>query len=66
MSAAKAAFRFHHISTDEVYGDLGVAEDLFREDTPYVPSSPYSATKAGSDHLVRAWGRYFWFASRRY
>ena len=55
----KAAFRFHHISTDEVYGDLGVAEDLFREDTPYVPSSPYSATKAGSDHLVRAWGRTF-------
>ena len=55
----KAAFRFHHISTDEVYGDLGVAEDLFREDTPYVPSSPYSATKVGSDHLVRAWGRTF-------
>jgi dTDP-glucose 4,6-dehydratase len=47
-------FRFHHISTDEVYGSLG-AEGLFREDTPYAPNSPYSASKAGSDHLVRAW-----------
>mgnify|MGYP001410752394 FL=1 len=53
------AFRFHHISTDEVYGDLEGPEDLFREDTPYAPSSPYSASKAGSDHLVRAWGRTF-------
>ena len=52
-------FRFHHISTDEVYGDLEGPEDLFREDTPYAPSSPYSASKAGSDHLVRAWGRTF-------
>ena len=52
-------FRFHHISTDEVYGDLDGPEDLFREDTPYAPSSPYSASKAGSDHLVRAWGRTF-------
>jgi dTDP-glucose 4,6-dehydratase len=52
-------FRFHHISTDEVYGDLDEPEDLFREDTPYAPSSPYSASKAGSDHLVRAWGRTF-------
>lgn len=53
--SAKAAFRFHHISTDEVFGALG-AEGLFREDTPYAPTSPYSASKAGSDHLVRAWG----------
>ena len=55
----RTAFRFHHISTDEVYGDLEGPEDLFREDTPYAPSSPYSASKAGSDHLVRAWGRTF-------
>ena len=55
----KNTFRFHHISTDEVYGDLEGPEDLFREDTPYAPSSPYSASKAGSDHLVRAWGRTF-------
>ncbi|MFO1103357.1 MAG: dTDP-glucose 4,6-dehydratase [Methylocystis sp.] len=47
-------FRFMHISTDEVFGALG-AEGLFREDTPYAPTSPYSASKAGSDHLVRAW-----------
>lgn len=51
----KDRFRFHHISTDEVYGVLG-AEGLFREDTAYAPNSPYSASKAGSDHLVRAWG----------
>jgi len=50
-------FRFHHVSTDEVYGDLAGIDDLFTEDTPYAPSSPYSASKAGSDHLVRAWGR---------
>jgi dTDP-glucose 4,6-dehydratase len=50
-------FRFHHVSTDEVYGDLHGTDDLFTEDTPYSPSSPYSASKAGSDHLVRAWGR---------
>ena len=50
-------FRFHHISTDEVYGDLEGTEDLFTEQTPYSPSSPYSASKAASDHLVRAWGR---------
>jgi len=55
----KAAFRFHHISTDEVYGDLHGTEDLFTETTPYAPSSPYSASKAGSDHLVRAWLRTF-------
>ncbi|SPW26492.1 dTDP-glucose 4,6-dehydratase 2 [Edwardsiella tarda] len=53
----RAAFRFHHISTDEVYGDLQGLQDLFREDTPYAPSSPYSASKASSDHLVRAWQR---------
>lgn len=50
-------FRFYHVSTDEVYGDLEDPKDLFREDTAYAPSSPYSASKAGSDHLVRAWGR---------
>ena len=53
----KQAFRFHHISTDEVYGDLHGTDDLFTEKTPYAPSSPYSASKAGSDHLVRAWNR---------
>lgn len=53
----KQAFRFHHISTDEVYGDLEGTEDLFLETTPYAPSSPYSASKASSDHLVRAWHR---------
>lgn len=55
--AAKSAFRFHHISTDEVYGDLEGTDDLFIETTPYAPSSPYSASKASSDHLVRAWQR---------
>ncbi|MEE3660426.1 dTDP-glucose 4,6-dehydratase [Brenneria sp. g21c3] len=54
---AKKAFRFHHISTDEVYGDLHGTDDLFTETTPYSPSSPYSASKASSDHLVRAWLR---------
>lgn len=53
----KAAFRFHHISTDEVYGDLEGTDDLFTETTAYAPSSPYSASKASSDHLVRAWQR---------
>lgn len=53
----KAVFRFHHISTDEVYGDLHNTSDLFTETTPYSPSSPYSASKASSDHLVRAWHR---------
>lgn len=56
---ARENFRFHHISTDEVYGDLEGPEELFREDTPYAPSSPYSASKAASDHLVRAWKRTF-------
>ena len=55
---ARAAFRFHHISTDEVYGTLGDT-GLFTEDTPYDPRSPYSASKAGSDHLVSAWGHTF-------
>ena len=50
-------FRFHHVSTDEVYGDLEGTDDLFVETTPYEPSSPYSASKASSDHLVRAWNR---------
>lgn len=53
----KAAFRFHHISTDEVYGDLRSTDELFTETTSYSPSSPYSASKASSDHIVRAWHR---------
>lgn len=53
----KAIFKFHHISTDEVYGDLADTDDLFTETTSYAPSSPYSASKASSDHLVRAWQR---------
>ena len=55
----KVEFRFHHVSTDEVYGDLEGVEDLFTEQTSYAPSSPYSASKASSDHLVRAWWRTF-------
>lgn len=63
--ASKAAFRFHHISTDEVYGDLPHPDEYkdltpiprFKEETAYAPSSPYSASKASSDHLVRAWSR---------
>lgn len=53
----KTSFRFHHISTDEVYGDLENTTALFTEQTAYNPSSPYSASKASSDHLVRAWQR---------
>lgn len=53
--SAKEAFRFHHISTDEVFGDLPFDSGIFTEETPYAPSSPYSASKAASDHLVRAW-----------
>ena len=53
----KENFRFHHVSTDEVYGDLEGMDDLFTESTPYAPSSPYSASKASSDHLVRSWQR---------
>ena len=56
-SGEKDKFRFHHVSTDEVYGDLGDENGYFYETTPYSPSSPYSASKAGSDHLVRAWNR---------
>jgi len=56
-SYGKRNFRFHHISTDEVYGDLVGSDELFVESSSYKPSSPYSATKASSDHLVRAWGR---------
>lgn len=51
----KAAFRFHHVSTDEVYGSLGPTDAAFTETHPYKPNSPYSASKAASDHLVRAW-----------
>lgn len=57
----KSKFRFHHISTDEVYGDLEGTTDLFTESTAYAPSSPYSASKASSDHLVRAWHRTYGF-----
>jgi dTDP-glucose 4,6-dehydratase len=53
----KEAFRFHHVSTDEVFGDLPFDSGIFTEETPYDPSSPYSASKAASDHLVRAWQR---------
>jgi dTDP-glucose 4,6-dehydratase len=53
--AGRDAFRFHHISTDEVFGDLPFDEGVFTEETPYAPSSPYSASKAASDHFVRAW-----------
>jgi len=57
----RKGFRFHHISTDEVYGDLEGTDELFTEETPYAPSSPYSASKASSDHLVRAWNRTYKF-----
>ena len=53
----KNKFRFLHVSTDEVFGDLETSGDFFSETTPYSPSSPYSASKASSDHFVRAWGR---------
>ena len=57
-SPAKPGFRLLHVSTDEVFGDLSdECDSRFVEDSPYMPSSPYAATKAGSDHLVRAWGR---------
>jgi len=52
-------FMFHHISTDEVYGDLSIDQNPFTESSPYMPSSPYAASKASSDHLVRSWGRTF-------
>lgn len=57
----KEKFRFHHVSTDEVYGELCNKFDLFNEKTSYKPNSPYSASKASSDHLVRAWGRTYGF-----
>ena len=57
----KEQFRFHHVSTDEVYGSLSAADPAFSETNPYEPNSPYSASKAASDHLVRAW---FHFARR--
>ncbi|MFC3722066.1 dTDP-glucose 4,6-dehydratase [Neoaquamicrobium sediminum] len=53
--ALRETFRFHHVSTDEVFGDLDFDDSLFTEETPYAPSSPYSASKAASDHFVRAW-----------
>lgn len=56
-SVARQRFRFHHVSTDEVYGDLGPDDPSFTEESPYAPSSPYAASKASSDHLVRAWHR---------
>lgn len=56
-TSPQARFRFHHVSTDEVYGDLDLSDPAFSETTSYDPSSPYSASKAASDHLVRAWGR---------
>lgn len=55
--SSRTSFRFHHISTDEVFGDLEDSGSFFHEETPYAPSSPYSASKASSDHFVRAWGR---------
>jgi dTDP-glucose 4,6-dehydratase len=55
----KKSFIFHHVSTDEVYGDLKKTKKYFTEKTPYAPNSPYSASKASSDHLVRAWHRTF-------
>ena len=54
-SSEKAVFRFHHVSTDEVYGSLSLTAPAFTEKNPYEPNSPYSASKAASDHLVRAW-----------
>ncbi|RVH92929.1 dTDP-glucose 4,6-dehydratase [Sinorhizobium meliloti] len=58
-ATAAERFRFHHVSTDEVFGDLSLHDNSFREETPYAPSSPYSASKAASDHLVRAWHHTF-------
>jgi dTDP-glucose 4,6-dehydratase len=54
---ARENFRFHHVSTDEVFGELPLDDGMFTEETPYEPSSPYSASKAASDHFVRAWQR---------
>ncbi len=55
VAAGRGEFRFHHVSTDEVYGSLGAADPAFTETTPYAPNSPYASSKAASDHLVRAW-----------
>lgn len=57
----REAFRFHHVSTDEVFGDLPLDSGVFTEETPYAPSSPYSASKAASDHFVRAWHETYGF-----
>jgi len=57
QSAVRGQYRFHHVSTDEVFGSLGPGDPAFTETTPYDPSSPYSASKAASDHLVRAYAR---------
>ena len=54
---ARSGFRFHHVSTDEVYGALGAGDPAFSETTAYAPNSPYAASKAASDHLVRSWHR---------
>src|SRR5690606_15839909 len=59
--ADRSAFRFHHVSTDEVYGDLGESTGSVSESGRYAPSSPYSASKAGADHLVGAWARSYGF-----
>lgn len=55
VASGRSGFRFHHVSTDEVYGSLGAEDPAFTETTPYAPNSPYAASKAASDHLVRAW-----------
>lgn len=60
-SDKKSQFRFHHVSTDEVYGELNQSEQPFTEEHPYAPNSPYSASKASADHLVRAWHRTYQF-----
>ena len=62
---ARRRFRFLHVSTDEVYGSLQAGEAPFTERTPYAPNSPYSASKAGSDHLVRAYHHTYCFSRRR-
>ena len=59
VRSSNKSFLFHHVSTDEVFGDLGSTNEMFTEDSKYDPSSPYSASKASSDHLVSAWGRSF-------
>ncbi len=63
---AKEGFRFHHVSTDEVYGSLSASDPAFTETNPYEPNSPYSASKAASDHLVRAWFHTYGFPGGNY